>query len=36
MPGKIPDLVQERMEEGYTNIEELSVVRIHEYIMSTL
>jgi hypothetical protein len=36
MPGKIPDLVRERMEEEDIDIEELSLAGIHEQIMTTL
>ena len=36
MPGKIPDLVRESMEEEYIDIEELSLTEIHEQIMTTL
>jgi hypothetical protein len=36
MPGRIPDLVRERMEEEQIDIEEISLAGVHEQIMTTL
>ena len=36
MPGKIPDLVRERLETLNIDLEELSLAGLHEHIVTTL